>query len=308
MPQTRFVLQRALALGLSPIVVINKIDRPAARCAEVVSADARSLPGAGDRCRAARLPGHLRHRQRGPGRFAPDELERRSAAAARHRSSHDSGARRRSRRRPPDAGRLARLTTRTGAGSPSAGSIAARSGRANAAPDRAGRRRDPPADRPTWRRSRGWASARSSRRSPGDIVALAGFADATIGDTLADPGSRRRCPDRDRGADAQADVRRQHLAVRRQGGDLSRPPASSGSGSTASSRPTVAARRADRQAGRLRGLGPRRAAPLGPDRDDAPRGLRVPGLPPGGHHQGGRRRHVEPIEHWSSIPSRIRSA
>ncbi len=37
MPQTRFVLSKALALGLRPIVVINKIDRPSARPAEVVS-------------------------------------------------------------------------------------------------------------------------------------------------------------------------------------------------------------------------------------------------------------------------------
>src|SRR5438876_2253576 len=37
MPQTRFVLQKALALGLKPIVVINKIDRANARSAEVVS-------------------------------------------------------------------------------------------------------------------------------------------------------------------------------------------------------------------------------------------------------------------------------
>src|SRR3954470_6067482 len=36
MPQTRTVLQRALALGLQPIVVVNKIDRPAARSAEVI--------------------------------------------------------------------------------------------------------------------------------------------------------------------------------------------------------------------------------------------------------------------------------
>ena len=28
MPQTRFVLEKALALHLKPIVVINKIDRP----------------------------------------------------------------------------------------------------------------------------------------------------------------------------------------------------------------------------------------------------------------------------------------
>ena len=38
MPQTRFVLRAALALGLRPIVVINKIDRPTARVAEVLEA------------------------------------------------------------------------------------------------------------------------------------------------------------------------------------------------------------------------------------------------------------------------------
>ncbi len=37
MPQTRFVLRKALALGLLPIVVINKIDRTDARPTEVVN-------------------------------------------------------------------------------------------------------------------------------------------------------------------------------------------------------------------------------------------------------------------------------
>jgi GTP-binding protein len=36
MPQTRFVLRKALGHGLRPIVVINKVDRPDARCDEVV--------------------------------------------------------------------------------------------------------------------------------------------------------------------------------------------------------------------------------------------------------------------------------
>ncbi len=36
MPQTRFVLKKSLDLGLKPIVVINKIDRPGARAAEVL--------------------------------------------------------------------------------------------------------------------------------------------------------------------------------------------------------------------------------------------------------------------------------
>ncbi len=38
LPQTRFVLKKALELGLPPILVINKIDRPDARIAEVVNA------------------------------------------------------------------------------------------------------------------------------------------------------------------------------------------------------------------------------------------------------------------------------
>ena len=36
MPQTRFVLKKSLELGLKPIVVVNKIDRPAARTEKVV--------------------------------------------------------------------------------------------------------------------------------------------------------------------------------------------------------------------------------------------------------------------------------
>src|SRR5437667_12757171 len=37
MPQTRFVTRKALALGLRPIVVVNKIDRPGARADWVVN-------------------------------------------------------------------------------------------------------------------------------------------------------------------------------------------------------------------------------------------------------------------------------
>jgi len=38
MPQTRFVTRKALALGLRPIVVVNKIDRPGARSDYVINA------------------------------------------------------------------------------------------------------------------------------------------------------------------------------------------------------------------------------------------------------------------------------
>jgi GTP-binding protein len=38
MPQTRFVTKKALALGLKPIVVVNKVDRPGARIDHVINA------------------------------------------------------------------------------------------------------------------------------------------------------------------------------------------------------------------------------------------------------------------------------
>ena len=37
MPQTRFVLQKALAIGLKPVVVVNKIDKPNARPEDVIN-------------------------------------------------------------------------------------------------------------------------------------------------------------------------------------------------------------------------------------------------------------------------------
>jgi GTP-binding protein len=38
MPQTRFVTKKALALGLRPILVVNKVDKPGARCDYVINA------------------------------------------------------------------------------------------------------------------------------------------------------------------------------------------------------------------------------------------------------------------------------
>ena len=38
MPQTRFVTKKALALGLKPIVVVNKVDKPGADCGKVINA------------------------------------------------------------------------------------------------------------------------------------------------------------------------------------------------------------------------------------------------------------------------------
>ena len=38
MPQTRFVTKKALALGLKPIVVVNKVDKPGTNCQKVINA------------------------------------------------------------------------------------------------------------------------------------------------------------------------------------------------------------------------------------------------------------------------------
>ena len=60
MPQTRFVTRKALALGLKPIVVVNKIDRPGARAGLGGQPDLRSVRQARRDRGAARFPGDLR--------------------------------------------------------------------------------------------------------------------------------------------------------------------------------------------------------------------------------------------------------
>ena len=60
MPQTRFVLGKALSHGLRPILVVNKIDRPEQRAAGGGGRGLRPARRARRQRRAARLPGGLR--------------------------------------------------------------------------------------------------------------------------------------------------------------------------------------------------------------------------------------------------------
>ena len=62
MPQTRFVLRKALAAGLRVIVVINKVDRPYARPRRSPQRDVRPVHRTGRERRAGRFPGRLRRR------------------------------------------------------------------------------------------------------------------------------------------------------------------------------------------------------------------------------------------------------
>ena len=68
LPQTRFVLRKALEAQLPVIVVINKVDRPDARIAEVVERGVRALPRPRRRREPDRVPDRLLQRPRRPGR------------------------------------------------------------------------------------------------------------------------------------------------------------------------------------------------------------------------------------------------
>jgi GTP-binding protein len=64
LPQTRFVLRKALERRLTPIVVVNKIDRPDARPQESSQRDLRPVHRSGCRRGPARVSGALHERQR----------------------------------------------------------------------------------------------------------------------------------------------------------------------------------------------------------------------------------------------------
>ena len=115
MPQTRVVLRQALALGLRPILVINKIDRVNARPGGDGGGHSRPAPRARARPRAARLPGDLHqcprgHRDRRP---APRGHHHR-ATPRRDRRAHRAPHRRSG--RSDSSSWSATSTTTTGAG------------------------------------------------------------------------------------------------------------------------------------------------------------------------------------------------
>ena len=64
LPQTRYVLTKALEARLTPIVVINKIDRADARIQEVLERDLRSVYRSRRARGSTRFPDHLHQRAR----------------------------------------------------------------------------------------------------------------------------------------------------------------------------------------------------------------------------------------------------
>ena len=272
-------------------MVINKVDRAAARPDEVALADPGSLPRPGHRRRAARLS---RSSTPSPATAAPAARptpSRRTCARCSTRSSTRSRPRPSTPTPRSSCWSPRSTTTRTAAGSRSAGSSAARiRAGEHAGPDRAGRRADPAAGHLPDHLRRASAGARSRRPAPATSSPSPGS---------PRPRSARRWPTRPR-PEALAAIAIEEPTLKltfgvntspfagRDGQVLDLAPAPRAALPRAGDEP-LAARRADRAGGRLRRLRPRRAAPLDPDRDDAPRGLRVPGLAARGDHQGGRR-------------------
>ena len=214
LPQTRFVLRKALERRLPPIVVINKIDRPDARAAGSAERDLRPVHRSRRDRGAARFPGALHERA---GRHVQPRRRRARRATCGRCSTPSSST---CRRRAATPTRRCRCWSRTSirattsAASPSAASSTA-----------ACKIGDPVAvckldgalqrhqGHQAVRLRRPEARSTSTEAAAGDIVCLAGIEDITIGETIADVEHRMRdAADRDRRADGVDDLRRQHVA------------------------------------------------------------------------------------------------
>ena len=187
MPQTRFVLSKALECGLRPIVVINKIDRPDARPHEVRRRGLRPVPATGRRGPPGRFPLHLRQRQAGLRLARPGDTSGTIAPLMDMILEKIPGP-----EIDADAPLQMLVTTldwsdyvgRIAIGRIYSGAVKPGPGRR---PDADGRQDHAGADRDRLH-LRGPGPHRGRRRpTAGDIVALVGLEDIEIGDTISDP-------------------------------------------------------------------------------------------------------------------------
>ena len=300
LPQTRFVLRKALEAGLTPIVVINKIDRPDARVSEVVN-EVYDLFIDLD---ATRSSSTSRSSTPTPGRACaarePDGAGRRRWCRSSRRSSRTVPAPVYDPEMPLQMldhhPRLRRLR-RAPRGRPHLQRHGAARDRRSSLCRLDGARRD---------RSRSRCSTATTactrveiaEAGPGDIVAVAGIDEVSIGETISDrENPRGAAADPGRRADHLHGLLDQRLAVlrpRRQARHLAQAQGAPGEGAP---HQRLDPRRGHRDRRGLQGLGPRRAAARDPDRDDAPRGLRAVGRQARGHHPRVDGKLAEPMEH-----------
>ena len=278
MPQTRFVTKKALALGLKPIVVVNKVDRPGARARLRHQRHLRPVRQAARHRGAARLPGDLRlgperlgHAEAGRGRHRPDAAVRRHARAR-------AGARRQPGRPAAAADLLARLfhLRRPHRHRPR------QPGHAQADAGRGG------VQRPRQHADQGARQPGAEVRGPGAQAGHRGRPRRHRADQRHRGHRHRRDADRPRQpaaaadaerrrADADDELLRQQLAAGRPRGQVRHQPADPRPARPRAAEQRGAEGQGDRRGRHLRGLRPRRTAPDDPAGDHAPRGLRAGG-------------------------------
>ena len=279
LPQTRFVLKKALELGLPPIVVINKIDRKDARTAGGAERDLRPVHRPRRERGPARLPGAVHHR---PRRHLPPDAGRRGPQAASRSSTRSSAAI----PAPPTTPAMPlQMLVLNLDYSEFVGRLADRPHH---------ERQRPRASRTSACRARGRLASRRARvtylyafeglervevpeAGPGDIVALAGFDDVNIGDTITDPDDPRALPRvsvDEPTVSMMFSINTSPFAGQR-GHSSSRARNMQGPPRARDPHERRAARRGRQSARHVQGVGPRRAADGDPDRDDAARGLRA---------------------------------
>ena len=187
MPQTRFVTRKALAQGLKPILVVNKVDRDGARSEWVVDQTFDLMDKLGATEDQLDFPVIYASALNGWASTEGGQGRHRHAPALRRGAEVRAGAR----RAIPTARcscRSPRSTTRTSsAASPSAASAAARSrrrrkSRSCRATSSSARRRSA-----CCTPSRASTKSRRQSRPAGEIVSVTGIEDFVIGTTFADP-------------------------------------------------------------------------------------------------------------------------
>ena len=296
MPQTRFVTRKALALGLKPIVVVNKIDRPGARPDWVVNHTFDLFDKLGATEEQLDFPIVYASALNGTATTGPRTAGHGHAPAVRRDPRARAGARRRSRRPAAAADLLARLLElrrahRHRARQPRphpfrpAGGGAARPGQ------RADHRQGQPGPgvqgtRARARRRSAGRRHRARQRHRGGRHRRHARRPGAPGSAAAAEGGR---------AHARHELPGQHLALRRARRQVRHQPPAARAPGARDHEQRRAARRGHRRSGCVQGVRPRRAAPHHPAREHAPRRLRAGGFAPARAGQGNQRRQMRAV-------------
>ena len=210
LPQTRFVLRKALAAQLPVILVVNKVDRPDSphrggrrtRRTDLLLGPRERPARRGPRPRPRRDPRGARSStppRRPAARRSTQPADGTPAGQREPRAAvpddHGEDPRARRTRRARRCRRTSPTSTprRSSAASRCCASSTARSARARRSRGRAPTARSRTSRSPSCSRPRGSTRVPTESAGPGDIVAVAGIEDITIGETLTDPTTRARC-------------------------------------------------------------------------------------------------------------------